>query len=89
MSFADLLDGDADSHGVDGAFDQNFLLVVPADDHRLEEQLFTAPRGRNRVGEGHTTYLLPQSQTTATQGDTQASHSPYFHLWLVVSLHHL
>jgi len=38
-----LLDSDADSDRVDGALDQNLLLVVAADDHRLEEQLFTTP----------------------------------------------
>lgn len=56
LNLIGLLDSDADSDRVDGAFDQNLLLVITADDYRLEEQLFTAP---------------------------------HFHLWLVVSLHHL
>lgn len=56
LNLIGLLDSDADSDRVDGALDQNFLFVVTADDHRLEEQLFTAP---------------------------------YFHLWFVMSLHHL
>lgn len=40
-STTDLLDSDADSDRVDGALNQDFLLVISADDHRLEEQLFT------------------------------------------------
>lgn len=39
-----LLDSDADSDRVDGALNQNFLFVVTADNHRLEEQLFTTPK---------------------------------------------
>lgn len=39
----DLLDGDADPDRVDGALDQDLLLLVSTDDYRLEEQLFTAP----------------------------------------------
>ena len=48
-----LLDGDADSDWVDGALDQNLLLVVAADDHGLEQQLFTAPevgKGKSHTG---------------------------------------
>lgn len=38
-----LFDGDADPHRVDGALDQDFLLIVAADHHRLQKQLFAAP----------------------------------------------
>lgn len=38
-----LLDSNADSDRVDGALDQNLLLVIAADDYRLEKQLFTTP----------------------------------------------
>lgn len=40
----DLLDSNADSDRVDGALNQNFLFVVAADNHRLQEQLFTTPK---------------------------------------------
>lgn len=38
-----LFDGDADPYRVDGALDQDFLLLVAADHHRLQQQLFAAP----------------------------------------------
>lgn len=38
-----LFDSDADSDGVDGSLDEDLLLVVTTDDHRLKQQLFTAP----------------------------------------------
>lgn len=38
-----LFDSDADSDRVDGSLDENFLLVISTDDHRLKQQLFTAP----------------------------------------------
>lgn len=44
----DLLDGDADSDRVDGAFDQNLLLVVTTDDDGLQQKFFTAPEHRQR-----------------------------------------
>lgn len=40
---AHLFDGDADSDRVDGSLNENLLLVVTTDDHRLKQQLFTAP----------------------------------------------
>lgn len=43
FSLPDLFDSDANSDRVDGALNQNLLLVVTADDHRLEKQLFTTP----------------------------------------------
>lgn len=38
-----LFDSDADSDGVDGSLDQDLLLVITTDDHRLQQQLFAAP----------------------------------------------
>lgn len=38
-----LFDSDADSDGVDGSLDEDLLLVITTDDHRLKQQLFTAP----------------------------------------------
>lgn len=38
-----LFDSDADPHRVDGALDQDFLLIVTADHHRLQQQLFATP----------------------------------------------
>lgn len=54
LNLTDLLDSDANSDRVDGALDQNLLLFVTADDHRLEEQLFTTPRN----GQKHTQFIL-------------------------------
>lgn len=45
-----LFDGDADPHRVDGALDQDFLLIVAADHHRLQKQLFAAPADRHHIG---------------------------------------
>lgn len=45
-----LLHRDADAHRVNGALDENLLLLVPADDHRLQQQLFAAPANRGRAG---------------------------------------
>ena len=62
----DLFDSDADSDRVDGTLDQNFLFVVTADDHRLEEQLFTTPAGGR-----HTRFIVCPS---ALRGENQISH---------------
>lgn len=45
-----LLHRDADAHGVNRALDEDLLLLVPADDHRLQQQLFAAPANRGRAG---------------------------------------
>lgn len=45
-----LLHCDADAHGVNRALDEDLLLLVPADDHRLQQQLFAAPANRGRAG---------------------------------------
>lgn len=50
----DLLDGDADSDRVDGALDEDFLLVVAADDDGLEEKFFATPE------RGHETDIYSQ-----------------------------
>lgn len=55
QSPTDLLDSDADSDRVDGALDQNLLFVVTADNHRLEEQLFTTSKTTNKP---HNTQFL-------------------------------
>lgn len=41
--FTHLFDSDADSDRVDRSLNKNLLLVITTDDHRLEQQLFTAP----------------------------------------------
>lgn len=41
--FTHLFDSDADSDRVDRSLNENLLLVITTDDHRLEQQLFTAP----------------------------------------------
>lgn len=40
---SDLLDSDADSHRVDGALDEDLLLLVATDHHRLKQKLLTTP----------------------------------------------
>lgn len=45
-----LLHRDADAHRVNGALDEDLLLLVPADDHWLQQQLFAAPEDRGRAG---------------------------------------
>lgn len=45
-----LLHCDADAHRVNGALDEDLLLLVPADDHWLQQQLFAAPADRGRAG---------------------------------------
>lgn len=82
----DLLDSDADSDRVNGALDQNFLFVVTADDHRLEEQLFTTPESEKRNNPPF--FNMPVTRTAQFQ-PSSSTDSPYFHLGLVVSLHNL
>lgn len=38
-----LFDSDADSDRVNGSLNENLLPVIATDDHRLKQQLFTAP----------------------------------------------
>lgn len=42
-NYTHLFDGDADSDRVDGTLNENLLLVITTDDHRLKQQLFAAP----------------------------------------------
>lgn len=49
-NWTDLLDSDADPDRVDGALDQDLLLLITTDDYRLEEQLFTAPEQEKTKG---------------------------------------
>lgn len=43
LDLISLFDSNADSDRIDGSFDQNLLLVITADHHRLKQQLLTAP----------------------------------------------
>ena len=38
-----LLDGDGDADGVDGGLDEDALLLVPGDDHRVQQRLLRLP----------------------------------------------
>lgn len=81
-----LLDSNADSDGVDGSLNQNFLLVVAADNHRLEEQLSTAPKNKKS---NNPKFLNLSRTCRAPLRRWRSPDSPNLHLWLVVSLHHL
>lgn len=52
-----LFDSDADSDRVDGSLDENFLLVISTDDHRLKQQLFTAPVTKTPFSHGEKSRL--------------------------------
>ncbi len=46
LNIVALLDGDADSEGIDGALNHHALVGISADDQWLQEQLFASPVGR-------------------------------------------
>lgn len=59
LNFVGLLDGDADSDGIHGTFDQYSFFLVSADHYRVEEKLLRRSANKNatksRLKEGNET----------------------------------
>lgn len=83
-----LFHSDADTHGVDGALDQNLLFVISADDDWLQQQLFAAPVTKYRVV---CTVNVESNGCMAAFfiSVRHPNHSPNFHFRLVVTFNYL